>query len=267
MKELLRFLIRRIGFEPLHYTEDTALQLLLNSYNELRLTPKDNQRWVHLLPRLSSLLYLRQLLQLNAIDVLLDIGANSGQFALDARHIGYKGKIISFEPLTAHHERLKMLASQDSQWIVYSYALGSESSEMNLNVYKDDSFSSFHSINEEAKQLFGVMVQLDHTEVVQVHTLDSIAEELGLSSDRRIFLKTDTQGHDADVLRGAAKTLNNICGVLTEATVSSLYDGSSTLEELSSILFPIGFVHGGMFPISYRPESLALIEIDCFFVR
>lgn len=267
MKQLLRSLIRRAGFEPLHCTEDPVLQSLLNSYNELRLNPEDSQRWSLLLPRLSSLFHLRHTLRLEKIDLLVDVGANSGQFALDARRTGYQGEIISFEPLSNYHEHLKMLALKDTKWKIFPYALGSESAELTLNVYKDDSFSSFHQTNESAKSAFGAMVELDRLETVKVLTIDQIAEEIGLTQDRQIFFKTDTQGHDAAVLKGACHTLKYVRGILTEATVASLYDESSSYDELIELLLPMGFVIGGMFPISYTPETLSLIEMDCFFSR
>ncbi len=265
MKQLLRSLIRHFDFELLHYTDDKILQLLLNTYNKIRLTPDDEQLWTLMLPRLSSLCYLKQTLQLNKIDLLIDVGANRGQFALDARRTGYKGEIISFEPIAAHQEHLNNLAARDTKWKIFPYALGSESSELILNVYKDDSFSSFHKINEVARRSFGNMVELDHVELVKIYTIDEIAESLEITPNRRIFLKTDTQGHDVEVLRGGRQTLNHVLGVLTEATVTSLYDGCSTFEELSNLLLPMRFVYGGMFPISYIPKTLELIELDCYF--
>jgi FkbM family methyltransferase len=267
MKQILRSFISLTGFELLHSTEDPVLQSLLSTYNELRLNPNASQRWSLLLPNLSSLFHLRQALCVEKIDLLLDVGANRGQFALDARRAGYKGEIISFEPLSTHHEHLNMLALRDKKWTIFPYALGSQPSELTLNVYKDDSFSSFHQVNEDAKRAFGDMVELDHLEAVKVCTIDQIAQEIGLTPDRKIFIKTDTQGHDAEVLRGGCQTLKYVCGVLTEATVASLYDSSSTFDELLALLLPMGFVMGGVFPISYTPGTVALIEMDCFFTR
>lgn len=267
MKQFLRGLIRRAGYEPLHYTANPVLQSLLEAYNELRLHPLEYERRTHVLSRLASLCHLQQILRLEEIDLLLDVGANRGQFALDARRTGYSGQIISFEPLRAHQERLRTLAAKDGRWRVFPYALGSIAGELTLNVYKDDTFSSLHLVNDGARRSFGSMVELDHVERVQVRTVDELADELDLTPNRRIFLKTDTQGHDAAVLEGAYRSLEHVRCVLTEATVASLYDGSSTLDEITTLLLSLGFVRGGMFPIAYTPGTFALIELDCYFTR
>ncbi|MBD2176627.1 FkbM family methyltransferase [Pseudanabaena sp. FACHB-1998] len=269
MKQLLRSLIHRLGFEPLHYSNDGLLQSLLKTYNELRLSAGKKQHYSLSLLRIASLYHLKQSLQLNKIDLLIDVGANLGQFALDARRTGYTGEIISFEPIAANQEYLNnlALADKDNNWKIIPYALGSETSELQLNVYKDDSFSSLHSVNFLAQSSFGKMVELDHVETVKIHTIDEVAESLGINPSRRIFLKTDTQGHDAEVIKGGQQTLNYVLGILTEATVKPLYDECVTLEDLSKLLASMGFVYGGMFPISYIPGTLELIELDCYFTR
>lgn len=48
------------------------------------------------------------------IDVLFDIGANTGQYAMLMRGIGYSNKIISFEPLSRAFNTLKKNSLKDN---------------------------------------------------------------------------------------------------------------------------------------------------------
>src|ERR1700750_1152764 len=52
------------------------------------------------------------------IDLVLDAGANAGQFVHQCRAAGYKGKIISFEPSAAAHAGLLRSAAADPLWTV-----------------------------------------------------------------------------------------------------------------------------------------------------
>ena len=43
------------------------------------------------------------------IDVIIDVGANIGQYGAELRNIGYEGKIISFEPPPNHIQEINLL--------------------------------------------------------------------------------------------------------------------------------------------------------------
>ena len=49
-------------------------------------------------------------------DVILDVGANTGQFAQNLRDCGYTGHLVSFEPLSDAHVRLVKAAANDALW-------------------------------------------------------------------------------------------------------------------------------------------------------
>ena len=69
------------------------------------------------------------------IDLVIDIGANEGQFAKELRAGGYSGRIVSFEPLSAAHRRLLQESNRDSAWHVHPRcALGDRLGEIELNI-------------------------------------------------------------------------------------------------------------------------------------
>jgi FkbM family methyltransferase len=86
------------------------------------------------------------------INVFLDVGANRGTFSKHLRVGGYRGRLISFEPIPEDQERIRALANGDDDWTVCGYALGAESGRRHFNVNLSDDktvFSSFLSIKQK----------------------------------------------------------------------------------------------------------------------
>src|SRR5215472_6069643 len=74
------------------------------------------------------------LMQRRSIDVVLDVGANKGQFGKQLRGLGYRGRIISFEPLSDAFSALSQTASGDPMWTCHNFALGDLASSATINV-------------------------------------------------------------------------------------------------------------------------------------
>ncbi len=69
------------------------------------------------------------------IDMVLDVGANVGQFASELRSVGYKGYLVSFEPLSAAHTALSEAAGRDPKWHVHPRsAIGDNDGEIEINI-------------------------------------------------------------------------------------------------------------------------------------
>src|SRR5215831_3678983 len=84
--------------------------------------------------RSSPLTHRMQLIEKYAIDLVLDVGANTGQFARQLRQYGYTGRIVSFEPLRAALLQLQTQAARDPAWEVWPYALGDTVTKQSLNI-------------------------------------------------------------------------------------------------------------------------------------
>lgn len=61
------------------------------------------------------------------VDLVLDVGANAGQYSQSLREHGDKGRIVSFDPLSITHAILANAAVGDARWeIAPRTAVGSE---------------------------------------------------------------------------------------------------------------------------------------------
>jgi FkbM family methyltransferase len=77
------------------------------------------------------------------IDLVLDVAANKGQFALEIRHHGYAGRIMSFEPLSRAHGQLLQSSMGDPMWDAYPCcALGDQNGEGEINIAGNSESSS-----------------------------------------------------------------------------------------------------------------------------
>jgi FkbM family methyltransferase len=163
---------------------------------------------------------------------------------------------------------LEAAAAADPKWVVRREALGRTQSKGLLAVCSNSVFSSLNAINEFGRKRFGSQVDSLGHESVDVVPLDSIREEFAPRGSRRILLKVDTQGSDLDVLAGAADTMNDVVATLSEASVVPIYDKAARLIDLIQTMEGHGLVLSSLFPISHdHPPSLALLELDCYFVR
>ncbi len=140
------------------------------------------------------------------IDLVLDLGANIGQFASDIRHWGYAGRIVSFDPLSLAHGELLQSSASDPLWDVYPRcALGGHIGEVEINIAGNSQSSSILSMLESHRSAAPELAY-QGKEIVPIKTLDSVAGQY-LKDARAAFLKIDTQGFEWQVLDGARETL------------------------------------------------------------
>lgn len=263
MKRFIRSLLAHAGYALHRTSPDPLLCEMRAVHDRLRLMPGHTAEWQESFTRLALEALLRDLLRLHDPDFVVDVGANRGQFVRRLRQLGYAGPVLSLEPQADLAEALRN--SGDPQWAVIRGGAGDEAGTLDLQVFSDDSFSSVHALRPEASANFGGMVQPTRVERIEVQTLDAWLANTPAAQARRIFLKTDTQGHDLAVLRGARSTLGRTCLVLAEASLIPLYDDATTLSALNSHLAGHSLLPAGFFPVSRRREDLAAIELDCIY--
>jgi FkbM family methyltransferase len=219
-------------------------------------------------PDMSLAHFVPGLLKGQRIECVLDVGAHHGEFATVLRQHGYRGRIISFEPVREHFIQLSQRASGDPGWDVHHLALGRENTRLKINVaHQGSGCSSFLNPNEYGLYATNGRVSVDRVEEVKVRRLDSLDRGILPSGhDRNIYLKLDTQGYDVEVVQGAGDVLERIPALQSEMSVQPIYDGMPSFSDALGVLNGYGYEISAMFPVK-RDDILRLVEFDCVMVR
>lgn len=214
----------------------------------------------------SSAARLQRILSAQKIDLVLDVGANVGQFAREIRSGGYRKKIVSFEPVSTSYQELLRNSKGDSQWIVASQvAIGDEDGEVKINISSNSFSNSILNVLESHVKCDASAGFISH-ERVRITTLDTIAGE-HLATSTSAFLKIDTQGYESQVLAGAARSLKIIKCVQMELSLVPLYEGQALFAEMIERMRELGFALYGVIPGFADEETGRLMQADGIFLR
>ncbi len=161
------------------------------------------------------------------IDLIFDVGANKGQYALSLIDAGYENKIVSFEPLTSAHKTILNQSNKYKNWTVEERcALGNENIEIEINI-------SANLVSSTLLNMLDAHVKgapesgIIGKEKVNLLKLEDVGKKY--ISSNNVYVKIDVQGFEYEVLKGSAGVFKNIRGIELEMSVEPLYDGQTWL--------------------------------------
>ncbi len=197
--------------------------------------------------------------------LVVDCGAHHGGFARMARAAGYRGPILSFEPASSTFATLAKVAKGKPDWQVRQAGLGAERATLSLNINAGSNFNSLLPSSAGMVDRFPALVTAQ-TEAVEILRLDEALEQDAIPRDIPIFLKTDTQGHDLEVLKGAGDRREQIAGLMIEMPVQPIYEGAPDHWQIMFALKGLGFELYAFSTVS-RDAKGSLIEYDAIWRR
>lgn len=206
-----------------------------------------------------------ELIAEQAIDTVLDVGANEGLFARRLRDEGFSGRILSFEPLSSAFVLLALASAADPNWECLRLALGATTGEAILNVARNLASSSFLPMDSGLPEAEPRLAYIGREECF-LSTLDTLAPDL-FQPEERLYLKLDVQGFELEVLHGAEATLDRVLALEVELSQTQVYEGGPLTDEVVSYLAERDYVLLRTEPAYVHPRTSEILQVNGLFVR
>lgn len=190
-----------------------------------------------------------ELIERHSIDLIVDGGANQGQWAsrlidsMRRRHPRLERPnyspplIVSIEPSGKAFGQLLELSKSRTNWIALQCALGATNELGILNISSNDGQSSSLRAPKEHLSSY-TTVNFQGSENVRIRRLDDIPE---ISNGKAIWLKLDIQGFEREAILGADGIMSAVEVIEIETAFREMYEGQSSHLELLSLLESAGF--------------------------
>lgn len=198
------------------------------------------------------------------IETVLDIGANTGQFADSIRKVLPDARICSFEPIEECYRELSRRMNTDQRFENFPYALGSEDGSTVLNKNDFAPSSSLLPMTETHIAEFPFTAKTSVTEI-KVRRLDSVSPGLELRTP--LLVKMDVQGFELHVIEGGRETLAQAAVVIVEVLFVEFYKGQPFFDDLYTELRKLGFRFSGVLEQSHSSRNGRPLYCDTLFVR
>ncbi len=202
------------------------------------------------------------LLREHAITLVIDVGANAGQYASTLRAHGYAHDIVSFEPAPDPLARLRRRAAFDPRWQVRGEAASDHDGILELGAA--DNFSSVLPLEDRLARLFPESVP---NRIARVRACRLDGAGLDLPASRNTLLKLDVQGYELQVLDGATGIFDALAMVETELSLVPLYRGQGLLSDVVARLETAGFGLRWLDPVLRDRTTGEYLQFDGLFVR
>ena len=198
------------------------------------------------------------------IETILDIGANTGQFAKSMHELFPEARLYSFEPLKDCYDELLVQFKNVPQFQAFNVALGDETGLVEIHRSEYSPSSSLLPMKELHKTCFPYTKE-EIIQKINIVRLDDIADSLNLR--KPMLVKLDVQGYEDKVISGGKSVIGQADIVITELSVEQLYDGQPLFDEIYKTMTSMGFQYRGNYEQLCSPDDGRVLQVDGIFTR
>lgn len=206
---------------------------------------------------------LTNFLKKEKIDTIFDVGANIGQYAKALRRFGFKGKIISFEPLEKEKNLLDIEMADDYNFESLNYALGNKNKTLKINVAQNSVSSSILKTHERHLNYDKKTISKEKKKI-KMRKLDYFANKI---KKNRTMLKLDTQGFEYEALSSAKNIIKDFKLIQLELSFQEMYYKEKNWLKTLDFLQNKGFYVIDIFYGIRHKKNLELMQSDFILKR
>jgi FkbM family methyltransferase len=194
--------------------------------------------------------------------LLIDIGANVGDFTAEFLEIYREGKSVCFEPVQSTFELLSQRLSPDDRVRLNRCALSDVDGTGVIFLHSDNTLCTLAEYTEEANTFYKTVTQ--PSEDTLCKRLDNFVFD---KAGAKLLVKIDVQGFELEVIRGGVNTLKMADIVLLECSFANEYTGKEPSFAPSCAMLK----DCGLYPVVFQDYGRSLsnyaFERDVIFVK
>ena len=181
--------------------------------------------------------------------IIVDIGANTGEFALLCRAAFPTATIISFEPQPNAYESLLRAMRNDKNFKSFCLALGEKDDKVTMNISKFSPSSSLVAKPADS-----------YEQVIEMQKLDNFSEHI--ANKGTVIVKMDVEGYEYSILKGGGNFIKLADWLYIECRTTDVI--GCTFSEIYDLLIANGWEYHGAYDSEYAKNG-KLVYFDALF--
>ena len=206
-------------------------------------------------------------LQSRPIHTVIDVGANTGQFAREISNFFPNARLFCFEPLPAPFEALSAWAkTQHGRVTPINLAIGEKEGEAEMFLHQDHTPSSSLLATTKLNEQYYPFTKEQKRISVKQTTLDAALYKVQAELSAELLIKLDVQGYEDRVIAGGSTTFARASTCILEVSLDNLYEGQANFKNLLMRLDKFGFHYVGNLNQAYGDDGHCIF-LDAVFTR
>jgi FkbM family methyltransferase len=226
-----------------------------------------NQVGLDLLRTKNSPAYTLLGLRFRPIRTVIDVGANTGQFAKKISGFFPHAKTYCFEPLPEPYAALEKWArTQNGRVLPFNLAVGDQEGEAEMFLHEEHTPSSSLLATTKLTEQYYPFTKGQRRVVVRQATLDTALSEAGDELAGEILIKLDVQGYEDRVIAGGNNIFSKAAACILEVSLDKLYEGQADFKQLFMKLDELGYRYAGNLEQAYAEDGHCVF-LDAVFLN